>query len=134
MGMVESLRGQQSCPWGRPRHEIVLLVLVAAAALSIVQPFGAQDTSRLCLTRAVVHGHLSGGACLLSGVDRASYGGRLYSDKAPGLSFLAVPAVVLVQLPSPSAWVRSGDLRLWVVRVLSVGLAFVACVFLLGRV
>jgi len=36
-----------------------LLVLVALAALAIVQPPGAQDASRFCLTKALTDGRLT---------------------------------------------------------------------------
>ena len=75
-----------------------MLSLVAAASLSVVYPAGAQDVSRMCLTRAVSHGHLSADACLAGAVDVASYGGHLYSDKAPGVSFLTLPAAELVAM------------------------------------
>ena len=77
---------------------------------------------------------LSADSCLAGSIDHASYGGRLYSDKAPGLSVLALPAVALVRLPTQSGWGVFLDLRLWVVRLLTAGIAFVACVFLVGRV
>src|SRR5437879_4931803 len=69
--------------------------------------------------------------------DRAVYGGRSYSDKAPGISFLAVPAYVLEHAagadPRPRHWDSEGDLRLWVLRVASGGLLFLLGVFLVGR-
>src|SRR5438105_3070322 len=78
-------------PWRRPKHELLLLALVALASLTIVYPVGAQDVSRMCLTRAAAHGHLSADECLAGGVDVAHFGSHLYSDKAPGVSFLALP-------------------------------------------
>ena len=121
-------------PWQRPRREVLLLALVAAAALSAVYPVGAQDVSRMCLTQALVHGHLSADACLAGSVDHADYGGHLYSDKAPGVSVLAVPVAELVGLRTPAAWHHNGDLRLWATRVATGGLALLLCAFLLGRV
>jgi hypothetical protein len=121
-------------PWRAPRHELLLLALVAVAALTIVYPTGAQDTSRLCLTRAAVHGRLSADACLAGAVDVASYGGHLYSDKAPGVSILAIPVAEAVGLRDPSMWHHSGDLRVWAARAAVGGLALLLCAFLLGRV
>jgi hypothetical protein len=121
-------------PWGRPRFEFVLLVLVACSALSVVYPFGAQDVSRLCLTRALVHGRVSADSCLSTAQDRAEYRGHFYSDKAPGYSFLAVPAALIVGLPAPAQWHKNGDLRLWFVRLTTGGVAFIFCAFLVGRV
>ena len=120
-------------PWRRPGHELLLLALVAVVALSPVYPVSAQDYSRICLAEALVHGHLSNDACLSNSVDRSSYGGHLYSDKAPGVSLLEVPGVV-VSAPGPASDWTNPDVRLWLVRVFSVGVAFIACALLVGRV
>jgi len=88
-----------SLPWQRPRHELLLLALVAAVALLPVYHLGDQDLSRFCLAQGLVHGHLSNDACLAPSFDKARYGGHLYSDKAPGMSLLAVPAAEAVRLP-----------------------------------
>jgi hypothetical protein len=120
-------------PWARPRSEGLLLVLVALAALSPVNIATPQDQSRLCLSEAVVHGRLYNDTCLSSSFDRARYAGHLYSDKAPGLSFLALAPVELVRLGPPQRW-ASADVRLWAVRVLTVGIAFLLVAFMVGRV
>jgi len=121
-------------PWRRPRRELLLLALVAAAALSPVYPINTQDVSRLCLTHALVNGRFTVDDCVSPyTVDKASYGGHYYSNKAPGMSLLEVPSAEAIGIPSPSAW-QWEDLRLWGVRVLSSGLAFLACAFLVGRV
>jgi len=120
-------------PWRRPRREPLLLGLVAAAALLPVYTVSAQDQSRLCLTRAIVHGHLHADRCLASSFDRSRYGGHLYSDKAPGLSLLELPAADALLEDAP----QDGppfSLRLWGVRVLASGIAFLACAFLVGRI
>jgi hypothetical protein len=121
-----------SLPWRRPRHEILLLTLVAVVALLPVYRVGDQDLSRFCLTQALVHGHLSNDRCLTPSFDKAIYGGHFYSDKAPGLSLAAVPAAEAVQLP-PVDEIEGSSARLWAVRVLTSGLAFVLGAFLLGR-
>jgi hypothetical protein len=121
-------------PWRAPRHELLLLALVAAATLFIVYPPGAQDVSRLCLTRAAAHGHLSADACLAGAVDVATYGGHLYSDKAPGVSVLALPVAAAVGLREPKRWGYPADLRVWAIRVAVNGLALLLCAFLVGRV
>jgi hypothetical protein len=125
-------------PWAKPRYELLLLVLVAIAALLPVQRVNSQDVSRMCATDSFVHLHLSQDACLatrpgVNTVDRASYGGHLYSNKAPGMSVLAIPAYELAQLPQPAAW-HNYDLRLWLVRALTAGVFFVFGTFLVGRV
>ena len=121
-------------PWARPRHERLLLLLVAVAALTVVQPHGAQDVSRMCLTLAVPHARLSADSCLAGNGDRASFGGHSYSDKAPGVSFLAIPVAEAVRLPQPAGWDGGGALRLWAVRLSTGGTALLVCAFLLGRV
>jgi hypothetical protein len=120
-------------PWGRPRHELLLLALVAVAALSPVHAPNSQDQSRLCLTRALVHGHLSNDGCLATSGDRAVYKGHLYSDKAPGMSALELPVAEAVRVPAPSAW-PSNSPQLWAIRLFSSGIAFLVCAFLVGRV
>jgi hypothetical protein len=129
------VRAPGPLPWRRPKHELLLLVLVAAAALLLVYPPGAEDWSRMCLTRALVDGRLSADACHGGGPgDYASYGGHLYSDKAPAVSVFAVPAAEIVRLPAPASWVTEGDPRLWAVRLSTNGIALILCAFLLGRV
>jgi hypothetical protein len=109
------------------------MVLAAAAALLSIQGHGAQDTSRLCFSRALLSGHLSADACLRNSVDHATFGGHLYSDKAPGMSVLELPWVALVRLPTEGDW-HAADVRIWVVRLLTSGIAFLACAFLVGRI
>jgi len=124
----------RTLPLRRPRHELLLVVLVCAAALSPVYIATAQDTSRLCLTRALLEGRVTVDPCIDGNIDQARYRGRVYSDKAPGMSVLALPATALVRLPTAYDWEFQGDARLWAVRVLSSGLAFVALLILIGRV
>ena len=122
-------------PWRRPRRELLLLALVAAATLSPVYATDAQDVSRLCLTQALVHFRVSNDYCLsnIYGRDKSVYHGHLYSDKAPGMSVLELPAAEAVRLPSPYHWPLEG-LRLWAVRVLASGLALLIGAFLVGRI
>jgi hypothetical protein len=44
--------------------------------------------------------------------DYASYNGHIYSDKAPGSSFLAVPAYIAFKILGGRAWVESASARL----------------------
>jgi hypothetical protein len=120
-------------PWARPRFEVVLLVLVAVIALLPVVPVESQDRSRVCLTEALLHGNLSNDSCLKGTVDHSRYGGHYYSDKAPGFSLLAIPAVAVLQPGRPRTWSKH-DMRIWGVRVLTVGLSLLVCAFLVGRV
>jgi hypothetical protein len=112
----------------------LLLVLVAIATLTVVYPPGAQDTSRMCVTRSIVHGSLHADSCLGTSEDSATFGGHVFTDKAPGVSFLAVPAAVAVGLGRPGSWHPHGDLRLWFVRLSTGGLALLVSAFLIGRI
>jgi hypothetical protein len=120
--------------WARPRHEFVLLLLVALAALTPVDIVNTQDASHFCLARALAAGRLDIEPCAGGASDIAFYGGYIYSNKAPGMSVIALPAVEAVGLPGSTSWTSTGDLRLWLVRVLTSGVAFVICAFLLGRI
>ena len=121
-------------PWGRPRHELLLLALVAVAALSPVYVVSTQDLSHFCLTRAIAAGQLKIDECAGNTVDRSVYGGHFYSNKAPGMPLLAVPAAEAVRLPDGPKWNFESDPHLWGVRVLTSGIAFVLCVLLVGRI
>jgi hypothetical protein len=123
-------------PWAKPRYEFALLALVAFAVLTPVYPGNTQDVSRLCLSRAVLHGQLTIEPCASKTLDRALYHGREYSDKAPGFSFLAVPVVWVVQLGGPPGVNHSdtAQLKLWTIRFMVSGLAFLLLAFLVGRV
>lgn len=127
-----SVDEKRSLPWLKPRYEGWLLALVAFAVLSEVNPVGTQDVSRLCLTRAVIHGHLTLDPCGGS-LDHATYGGQEYLDKAPGLSFVAVPILWLIRLLGTHGW-EHGELRLWLVRLATSGVGFIVLALLVGRV
>src|SRR5579862_6104506 len=120
-------------PWAKPPRELLLVSLVAITVLVPVYEVSTQDISHFCAARAVASGHLAIGACADGTVDIASYNGRIYSNKAPGMFLLALPAVEAVQLPTATRWEHDGDLRLWLVRLLTSGIAFVFCAFVLGR-
>ena len=124
----------RAVPWRRPRHELLLLALVAVAALSPVYVVSAQDVSHFCLTRAIAAGELKIDECGGDVLDRSSYNGHSYSNKAPGMSLLAVPSAEAVRLRNAPSWNNVADPRLWGVRVLTSGIAFLLCVFLVGRV
>jgi hypothetical protein len=124
-------------PWRAPRFELLLLVLVALVALSPIYPLNdGQDVSRVCLTLSLAdHLRLNSDACLgnSDAEDRSFYKGHYYSDKAPGLSLLELPAAAAVSLPEPQN-TPNVSLRLWLVRLSASGLAFLLSVFLVGRV
>jgi hypothetical protein len=113
----------------------VVVILVALASLAVVNVAGPQDRTRYELTRHVaLHGTLTVEDELF---DRAVYGGRSYSDKAPGISFAAVPAFELERATgiarAPRAWSSEGDASLWLMRVLTSGVLFLAMVLVVGR-
>jgi hypothetical protein len=84
----------------------------------------------------VLHGHLTIEPCASKTLDHAIYAGREYSDKAPGLSFLAIPIVWAVRLAGPPGFSHTGkaEAKLWTIRLVVSGLAFLLLAFLVGRV
>jgi hypothetical protein len=112
-----------------------VLVLVALAALPPISLAGPQDRTRYELTRHVVLYHTLTLEPTL--FDRALFNGRTYSDKAPGMSFLAVPAFEIERVAgiakAPTEWKTEGDLSLWLMRVLTSGVLFLIAVFVVGR-
>jgi hypothetical protein len=112
-----------------------VLALVALAALPPISLTGPQDRTRYELTRHLVLYH----TLVLEPnlFDRALFHGRTYSDKAPGMSFLAVPAYELERVvgvaKAPVGWEAKGDPSLWLIRVLTSGVLFLVSVFIVGR-
>lgn len=132
--LLERLRHQVPLPWRRPRAELLLLVLIGAVALSPVTGYNEQDSSRICLSRALLAGRLSDDTCFAYTVDSSRYGGHLYSSRAPGMSVLEIPPAELVGLTNPTTWTHDPDLRLWAVHLVVSGIPFLLCVFLVGRI
>ena len=122
-------------PFRRYPLEWLVLVLVAFAALPPISLTGPQDRTRYELTRHIV---LHQTIRLEPGLfDRARYHGRTYSDKAPGMSFLAVPWFELERglgiAKAPTRWKEEGDWSLWLMRVLTSGPLFLSAVLVVGR-
>jgi hypothetical protein len=120
----------------RYRFEWLVLALVALGTLPLVSVVAAQDSSRLALTQSIVkRGQVDIDPYWQLTIDRAFAHGHWYSDKAPGVSLLAVPVVAAVRVvdasPKP-VWLRTWPL--WAIRVWSGGLALLALTFLVGRV
>jgi hypothetical protein len=112
---------------------VLLLLLVAVAVLPVIQRVEAEDVTRVCLTRAFSAGSLHDDRCFpLAGAAVAN--GHRYANVAPGVSAVALPFANLVGLEPPSRWSAEAGLRLWFVRVASVGIWLLVCAFLLGRV
>jgi hypothetical protein len=114
------------------RREWLVLGLILLGTLPLVSVLGAQDTSRLALTESVVkRGKVDIDPYWKDTIDRAFKDGHWYSDKAPGVSLLVVPAVAASQGKQP-VWERKW--KLWGLRLWGGGVAFLALAFLLGRV
>jgi hypothetical protein len=101
--------------WGRPIRLAVLFLVVVAPW---VKELTVQPAARLALTAAVV----DEGTIRIDryegivGIDRVERDGHLYSDKAPGQPFLAVPAywsARLVGAEDASVPRGEGNLTLW---------------------
>jgi hypothetical protein len=120
---------------GGYRFEPLVLALVALAALPPISLTGPQDRTRYELTRHLVLYHTLTLEPTL--FDRALFDGRTYSDKAPGMSYLAVPAFEIERAVgvarAPTQWKTEGDLSLWLMRVLTSGVLFLVAVFVVGR-
>jgi hypothetical protein len=117
------------------RFEPLVLALVALAALPPISLTGPQDRTRYELTRHLV---LRDTLVLEPSLfDRAVFAGRTYSDKAPGMSFLAVPAFEVERIvgiaKAPADWEAKGDPSLWLIHVLTSGVLFLISVFIVGR-
>jgi hypothetical protein len=73
-----------------------VLALVGMTALSFIHSLGFPEVTRLALTQAVLtHHSLRIDRWQAQTIDKAVYGGHYYSDKAPGMSFLAIPPLLL---------------------------------------
>jgi hypothetical protein len=123
------------------RREWLVVPLVWLAALSFIHEVGPQDITRLASMEAIVlHGSLRIDRWQGQTPDKAEYGGHYYSDKAPGMSFLAVPSFVVLRAAGVlresnvplGIWKDRGDL--WLLRTLTSGLGFLAVIVLVGRV
>jgi hypothetical protein len=127
---------------GYPREWLVL-ALIALGTLPLVSVSGAQDSSRLAVSDSILlRGAVDIDPYWRLTIDRAFKSGHWYSDKAPGIALLAVPAVEVVRLVDPKLVTSSSGRQqiwlsrwpLWAVRIWGGGLAFLALVFLAGRV
>jgi hypothetical protein len=129
-----------------------MVLLVAVAALGFTYPLNDQDVSRLALSQSLVlrasitidpYAHETTS-------DKAFHSGHWYSDKAPGISFIAVPVVaaglglrdLTKRLGIPDgAGLHSSRVGVWhsrtlryAARLFTGGLAFLIAIALLWRV
>jgi len=110
-------------------------------AFSFYHAAGAQDVSRLALTQSMsADGSLRIDRWGEGALDTAIYDGHYYSDKAPGMSLLALPTYAflrasgLVDTDVERVGVWHNQRMLWVLRLMTGGLGFFTLVFLVGRV
>jgi hypothetical protein len=124
----------------RYRREWLILALIGAAALTVLNPRNPQDVSRIGLSLSILErGSLNIDPYALGTSDRAFRDGHWYSDKAPGLSVLALPTVAALRGIDKVAgnphglrmYNRSG--HIWILRMLTGGMALLLCSLLLGR-
>ncbi len=124
-------------------REWLLLALIALGTLPLVNVSGAQDSSRLAASDSILlRGSVDIDPYWRLTIDRAFKSGHWYSDKAPGIALLEVPAVEAVRLVEPKLVTTSSGQQqlwlsrwpLWAARIWGGGLAFLALVFLAGRV
>jgi hypothetical protein len=123
----------------RFHRERVVLALVAAATLAHLYPLNTQDVTRLSLTQSLVRRQtvdVDPYHDLM--LDRAFRAGHWYSDKPPGMSVAALPAEEVLRAVDAArggtgvhVWERRG--QLWLLRVLTSGVALLAACLLVGR-
>ena len=122
------------------RHELLILAFVGVTALAFLYPVNWQDVSRLGLTQSLAQrGSLRIDSYADQTGDKALFAGHYYSDKAPGISFAALPAfeglraLGAIRKPEQArgVWNRYG--LLWLLRVATGGLLFLLAVCLVGR-
>lgn len=123
------------------RREWLVLALIGMTAFSFYHGGGAQDVSRLALTQSIfADGSLRIDRWGEGALDTALYDGHYYSDKAPGMSFLALPTYAvlrasgLVDREEERVGIWQKRSVLWIIRLMTAGLGFLAVVFLAGRV
>lgn len=75
---------------------LAVLVLVAASAY-LLQPFGYNQYSHLALVHALADGNPSVDRYADYSGDESFYHGHFYSNKAPGLAFVSLPAFVTLR-------------------------------------
>ena len=95
----------------RLRRPALCLVLMMLLAYAYAIPRGAlaNADSHIALARAIVDDHTLRIDRYAAGLaDRSAYRGHFYTDKAPGLSLLAVPAYALLRLLLPRAFFAPG--------------------------
>jgi hypothetical protein len=120
-------------------RRVLLAISILFVAFSFAYGEGWPDVSRLALTQSVAYdGSLRIDRFARQTEDRADFGGHSYSDKAPGISFLALPSLEAARALGAvgpverrlGVWLDRW--LLWTLRVLTGGLAFAAAVVLVA--
>jgi hypothetical protein len=104
----------------------------------VIYPTNTQDATQLALTQSSLEQPtLNVDAYHRFLLDRSRRDGHWYSDKPPGLSAVALPAVAVWEVighPSAKRPIWTHVAWLWAVRVLTSGVALMTAVLLAGRV
>lgn len=102
--------------WSLRGPRVALLVLLAAVLVPLIKPYTAQPAARYAFTAALWDDRSRVLDDYLLGVDRLEIDGHVYSDKAPGQPYLAVPFYAAYRAVGgdPGRDVQiTGDLGLW---------------------
>jgi hypothetical protein len=125
-------------PWRSYPREHLVLALVALTGLAVMQEPSTQDQTRLALTQSILERGTLDIDPYRDTTDKAFYDGHYYTDKAPGISFFAIPHVAAVRAvdrvvgnPTERAW--DGGWRRYILRVLINGPFLLGFAFVAGR-
>lgn len=117
----------------RFRREWLVLALLLLTAFAPMQLTSTQDETRLALTHSLVaHGSVRIDRWRHT-EDRASFGGHVYTDKAPGLSVAAIPAYGIERAAGGTVSPWRGRWSRWLVRLLVNGPLLALAALLVGR-
>ena len=128
-------------PWQRFRREPLVLLLILLTTFSVQTVPGVADATRLALGVSVLtRGTLNIDPYTAGAASDVSYrAGHWYSDKAPGLSFYALPATAAVLAADRAAGERddrvwTGHWQSWLIRLLTNGSLLALLCLVVGRV
>jgi hypothetical protein len=120
-------------PGRKFKREWLVLALVALTVFAPMHGSDAQDESRLALTHALVVNGTTRIDRWSDTKDRATYNGHFYTDKAPGLSLLAIPAYGIERAVGGLGSPWEGRWSRWLMRVLVNGPLLILVGLLVGR-
>ncbi|HXG75705.1 MAG TPA: hypothetical protein VNJ53_03965 [Gaiellaceae bacterium] len=123
------------------RYDWLVVLLLTMIAFSFFYKVGPQDITRLALAQAVVQdGSLRIDRWRKQTVDRGYYEGHYYADKAPGMSFLAIPLLAALRATgnvterNEARGIWKVRWKLWTFRLFTSGLGYVLVLVLVGAV